>query len=50
MSFPNYLSALLDFKTVSIIPTYSSVTNPTFLFYDGTSGIYNNSTSSIIFL
>ncbi len=48
MSFPNDTSTQLDFTTVSISPIYSSVTNPTILFNDGTSRIYNNMTNSII--
>ncbi len=49
MSFPNDISTQLNYTTVSIFPTYSSVTNPTILFIDGASGIYNNTTNSIIF-
>jgi hypothetical protein len=49
MSFPNNISTHLNYTTVSIFPTNSSVTNPTILFNDGTSGIYNNTTNSIIF-
>jgi hypothetical protein len=39
----------LDYTALSIFPTYSSVTNLTILFNDGTSGIYNNTTSQIMF-
>jgi hypothetical protein len=46
MNFPNDSSTQLDYTTVSIIPTYSI--NPTILFNDGTSGIYINTTKSII--
>ena len=49
MSYPTDISVQFDYTTVSIFPTYSSVTNPTILFNDGTSGIYNNTTNSIIF-
>ena len=49
MSFPNDLSTQLNYASLTIIPTFSSVTNPSILFNDGTSGIYNNTTNSIIF-
>ncbi len=49
MSFPNDLSTQLNYASFTIIPTFSSVTNPSILFNDGTSGIYNNTTNSIIF-
>ena len=49
MSYPTDSSTQFDYTTLSILPTFSSVTNPTILFNDGTSGIYNNTTNSIIF-
>ncbi len=49
MSYPTDTSVQCDFASLSIHPTYSSVTNPTILFYDGTSGIYDNTRNSIIF-
>ncbi len=49
MSFPNDLSTQLNYTSITIISTFSSVTNPSILFNDGTSGIYNNTTNSIIF-
>jgi hypothetical protein len=48
MSYPTDTSIQFDYASLSILPTYSSVTNPTFSFHDGTSGIYNNTTNSII--
>ncbi len=50
MSFPNDLSTQLNYTSITIIPTFSSVTNPSILCNDGTSGVYNNTTNSIIFL
>jgi hypothetical protein len=49
MSYPTDSSTQFDYTTLSILPTFSSVTSPTILFNDGTSGIYNNTTNSIIF-
>ena len=48
MSYPTDSSTQFDYTTLSILPTFSSVTNPSILFNDGTSGIYNNTTNSII--
>ncbi len=48
MSYPTDSSTQLDDTTLSILPTFSSVTDPSILFNDGTSGIYNNTTNSII--
>ncbi len=39
MSYPTDSSTQFDYTTLSILPTFSSVTNPTILFNDGTSGI-----------
>ncbi len=50
MSFPDNTSTQIDYTTVSYHPTYSSITNPTVLSNDGTSGIYDNTTNSIIVL
>jgi hypothetical protein len=49
MSYPTVTSVQFDYVSLSILPAYSSVTNPTILFNDGTSGIYNNAANSIIF-
>ena len=48
MSFPSDTSTQLNYTTVSYLPTYSSITNPSILFNDGTSGIYNSTANSII--
>ena len=48
MSFPTDTSTQLNYTTVSYLPTYSSITNPSILFNDGTSGIYNSTANSII--
>jgi hypothetical protein len=48
MEYPTDSSTQLDYATLSMLPTFSSVTNPSILFNDGTSGIYNNTTNSII--
>ncbi len=47
MSHPTDIFVQFDYASLSILPTYSSVTNP-ILFKDGTRGIYNNTTKSII--
>jgi len=47
MSYPTDTSVQLDYTSVSILPTFSSVTAPTILFNDGTSGIYNPSNNVI---
>ena len=47
MSYPTDSSTQFDYTTLSILPTFSSVTNPTILFNDGTSGIYNPSNNVI---
>jgi hypothetical protein len=49
-NFPTDASIQFDYISVSHLPTYSSLTNPTILFDDGTSGIFNNTANSIIFL
>ncbi len=49
MSYPTDTSVQFDYTSLSILPTFSSVTAaPTILFNDGTSGINNNTTKSII--
>ncbi len=48
MSYPTDTSVQFDYTTVTILPTFSSVTSPSILFNDGTSGIYNNTANSII--
>ena len=48
MSFPTDTSTQLNYTTVSYLPSYSSITNPSILFNDGTSGIYNSTANSII--
>jgi hypothetical protein len=47
LSYPTDTSVQLDYTSVSILPTFSSVTAPTILFNDGTSGIYNPSNNVI---
>jgi hypothetical protein len=47
MTNPTDSSTQLDYTSVPILPTYSSFTDPTILFNDGTSKIYNNTTNSI---
>ncbi len=42
-------SVQFDYASLSMLSTYSTVTNPSILFNDGTSGIYNNAANSIIF-
>jgi len=49
MSYPTDSSTQFEYASLTILPTYSTVTNPSILFNDGTSGIYNNTTNSIIF-
>ena len=41
MSYPTDTSIQIDYASLSITPSYSSITNPSILFNDGTSGIYN---------
>ena len=48
MSFVNDDSTQLGINSVSYTPTYSSVTNPSILFNDLTSGIYNSTANTII--
>ena len=48
MSFTNDTSTQLNYTTFTNLPTYSSVTNPSILFNDGTSGIYNSTANTII--
>ena len=50
MEYPTNSSTQLDYRTLSILPTFSSVSNPSIfrLFNDGISGIYNNTTNSLI--
>ena len=48
MSYPTDTSIQIDYASLSITPSYSSITNPSILFNDGTSGIYNNAANSII--
>ena len=46
MSYPTDTSIQIDYASLSITPSYSSITNPNILFNDGTSGIYNNAANS----
>ena len=49
MSFINDSSTQLNYSTISFLSSIpSSVTNPSLLFSDGTSGIYNATTNTII--
>ena len=48
MNFINDNSTQLNITTTSYLPSYSSITNPSILFYDGTSGIYNATANTII--
>ena len=48
MSYPTDTSIQIDYASLSITPSYSTITNPSILFNDGTSGIYNNAANSII--
>ncbi len=48
MSYPTDTSIQIDYASLSITPSYSTITNPSNLFNDGTSGIYNNAANSII--
>jgi len=48
MNFNNDNSTQLNITTSSYLPSYSSTTNPSILFNDGTSGIYNATANSII--
>jgi hypothetical protein len=41
MSYSTDTSVQFDYTSLSLLPTFSSVTAPTILFSDGTSGIYN---------
>ena len=47
MSYPTDTSVQLNYTTVTILPTFSSVTTPSILFNDGTSGLYNPSNNVI---
>ena len=47
--FNNDTSIQLNYTTSSYLPSYSSASNPSILFNDGTSGIYNATANSIIF-
>ncbi len=49
MEYPTDTSTFFYYTTLSTLPTYSSVTNPSILYNDGTSGIYNNTSNTIIF-
>ena len=49
MNFNNDNSTQLNITTSSYLPSYSSTTNPSILFNDGTSGIYNATANTIIF-
>ena len=49
MSFQNDNSIQLNYTTASYLPSYSSITTPTILFNDSTSGIYNATANAIIF-
>jgi hypothetical protein len=46
--FNNDTSTQLNYTTSSYLPSYSSASNPSILFNDGTSGIYNATANSII--
>ncbi len=48
MTYPTDISVQFDYTSLSILPTFSSVTAPAILFNDGTSGIDNNTANSII--
>jgi hypothetical protein len=48
MSYPTDSSAQFDYASLTIIPSYSSITNPSILYNDGTSGIYNSAANNII--
>ncbi len=50
MSYPTDSSVQFNYASLSTIPTvtFSSVTNPSILFNDGTSGIYNYTTNLMI--
>ena len=50
MSFINDDSVQLGITNVTYNPTYSSVTNPSILFNDLTSGIYNSTANTIIIM
>ncbi len=47
--FHNDISTQLNYSTSLYLPSYSSASNPSILFNDGTSGIYNATANSIIF-
>ena len=47
--FNNDTSTQLTNTSVLYLPSYSSASNPSILFNDGTSGIYNATANSIIF-
>ena len=48
MNFINDNSTQTGINNVTYTPTYSNVTNPTILFNDLTSGIYNPSSNKLI--
>ncbi len=48
MSYPTDSSAQFDYASLTITPSYSSITNPSIWFNDGTSGIYNSAANNII--
>ena len=47
MSYPTDASVQFNYTTITILPTFSSVTTPSILFNDGTSGLYNPSNNVI---
>ena len=49
MSFQKNNSIQFNYTTASYLPSYSSITSPTILFNDSTSGIYNATANTIIF-
>ena len=48
MSFPTDTSTQLNYTTASYLLSYSSITNASILFNDGTCGILNSTANSII--
>jgi len=48
MSFQNDNSTQLNITSVSYLASYTSITNPSILFSDRTSGIYNSTSNTII--
>ena len=49
MNFNNDNSTQLNITTTAYLPSYSSTTNPSILFNDGTSGLYNATLNTIMF-